>query len=79
MQLTRVKLMCRNASVWIKIGAGIVGMVAAVLWYFAAQASVTAEGAALNVYAAASTGIAMLLQSIAAAIDAWIPPTASWA
>jgi hypothetical protein len=68
----------RRASVYIKIAAGIVGIFAAWFWYRSAVASDEAA-IDLDTWAALTTSLSMLLQSISAFIDAWIAPTASWA
>jgi hypothetical protein len=71
-----IKLMCRGASVWLKVAAGVFAILAACLWF--SSATVPANAEPHNVYAAALTGVSALLQAIYAMIDAWIAPTATW-
>lgn len=78
MNINKAKLACRTASVRIKIIAGVVGVLAAALWYLAAATPGAPGSVGTNVDAAIATGVAMLFQSAAAIIDAWISPTASW-
>ena len=69
----------REASIWLKVVAVIVGFVAAYLWFRSAKA-VGPEAAEWNKRAAIATGVAVALQGVSTAIDAWVvAPTASWA
>ena len=78
-RLHALRLFARSASVYIKIGAAIVGFIAAYLWYRSAVAGTMADAVDLNMRAAVVTALSVMLQGLSAAIDAWIPPTASWA
>jgi hypothetical protein len=73
-----IRLLARDASVYLKIGAAIVGFVAAVLWYWSATAPDPAVSVTYNKWAAAVTGGAVFLQAVSSLIDWWISPTASW-
>jgi hypothetical protein len=69
----------REASIWLKVVAVIVGFVAAYLWFRSARAS-GPLAAEWNKRAAIATGVSVGLQSISVAIDSWIvAPVASWA
>ena len=74
----RLRLFARGASVCIKVAAGLAGLFAAWFWY---RSAVVSDEAAidLDTWAALTTGLSMLLQSISAFIDAWVAPPASWA
>ena len=73
------RLFARSASTWLKIGAALIGILAGSFWYVSATSPDSAAAASLNSRAAIATGGSVLMQAVAAAIDAWIPPTASWA
>jgi hypothetical protein len=69
----------REASIWLKVGAVIVGLGAAFLWFRSATTSGPAA-AQWNKRAAIATGVSVALQAISVAIDSWVvAPTASWA
>jgi hypothetical protein len=76
--MQKLRSFARGASVYIKIAAALAGICAAWFWY---QSAVASDEAAidLNTWAALTTGLSMLLQSISAGIDAWIAPTALFA
>jgi hypothetical protein len=78
MSINEIKGKCRDASVWLKIGAGIFGFTAACLWYLSADSAIPADAASHNLRAALVTGVSMFFQATAALIDAWIAPTATW-
>lgn len=65
-------------STWFKIGAGVIGLVAASAWFYSAYGPIE-EARQWNGYAATFTAIAVLLQATTAFIDKKYPPHASWA
>ena len=73
-----MRLFARSVSVWLKIAAAIIGLVAAWFWYVSATSPETVAAAIWNSRAAVATGGSVLLQAASAGIDAWVPPTASW-
>jgi len=68
----------KRTSVRCKILAGIVGLIAAFLWYKSAV-STDAISSAWNMWAAIFSGVSMLFQAASAIADAIVPPSASWA
>ncbi len=64
-------------STWLKIGAGLIGFVAASAWFYSAHGP-TEVAAQWNGYAATATAIAVFLQAMTAFIDKKYPPHASW-
>jgi hypothetical protein len=74
-----LKLVARDASVFIKIIAAIVGLIAAYLWYKSATSPRAEMKVRYNKWAAIATGVAVGGQATSSLIDWWIPPTASWA
>jgi hypothetical protein len=77
--LGELRIFARRSSVYIKIVAGLAGLVAAYLWYQSAISIDAAAAVRWNTWAAVMSGASMLCQAVAALIDAWIAPTASWA
>jgi len=73
-----IRTAVRDASVWIKIAAALVGFVPARLWYQSPM-SKGEESITWNEWAAIASGASVALQAISAAIDAWIPATATFA
>ncbi len=65
-------------STWLKIGAGVIGFVAASAWFYSAYGP-TELAAQWNGYAATATAIAVFLQATTAFIDKKYPPFASFA
>jgi hypothetical protein len=73
-----LRVICRDANVWLKVAAGLIAFAVAWLWYQSATAYDPAAAIDRNVYAAIATGLAALGQGIAVIVDAWVPPSASW-
>jgi hypothetical protein len=67
------------ASTFMKSAAGLIGMVAAVLWYRSASAPDQHRASQWNKRAAIATGLSVLIQAASSCIDALAPPYASWA
>ena len=65
-------------STWLKIGAGVIGFVAASAWFYSAHGPIDVARE-WNGYAATFTAIAVLLQATTAFIDKKYPPHASLA
>jgi hypothetical protein len=65
-------------SVLLKLGAVVVGLLAAWRWYRSAKASPGAEAANWNRRAAITTAVSVLLQGMALTIDLWAPPVAGF-
>ena len=65
-------------STWLKIGAGVIGFVAASAWFYSAHGP-TESAAQWNGYAATITAIAVFFQATTAFIDRKYPPFASFA
>jgi hypothetical protein len=77
--LQALALAARDASVYIKIIAACVGLVAAFLWYKSAAGSGLDVSAYYNKWAAIMTAVSVGGQAISSLIDWWIAPTATWA
>ena len=65
-------------STWLKMGAGLIGLVAASAWLYSAFGPIEVARQ-WNGYAAAITAVAVLLQATTAFIDRKYPPFASLA